>query len=64
MTNYCRDCAFFLNPEPSGIYADVIVTYDCPHAPHKWTGRDGYTTAGSEACSEFELAQFSQMQLF
>ena len=64
--HHCRDCAYFINPQPSLIYANVTVTYDCPHSPHHMGGDwdKGYAVSCQKACDSFRQAQFSQMELF
>lgn len=52
--HYCRECKFFLYPEPSKIYRDTMTRY-CPHSCHRWeTG--GYALGGMQACASFERA--------
>ena len=50
----CRECKFFLYPEPSVLYRDTMTRY-CPHSCHRWeTG--GYALGGMQACAKFEQA--------
>ena len=52
--HFCRECKFFLYPEPSKIYRDTMTRY-CPHSCHRWeTG--GYALGCMQACASFEPA--------
>ena len=53
--HYCRECKFFLYPEPSLIYKHETMTRYCPHSCHRWK-EGGYAVGGMQACASFEQA--------
>ena len=52
--HYCRECKFFLYPEPSMLFNDTMTRY-CPHSCHRWS-TGGYAVGGMQACASFEKA--------
>jgi len=55
-TPICKECEFFLYPEPSNFYPDVIITRYCPHSAHR-VATGGWATGGMKACSHFKKAE-------
>jgi hypothetical protein len=51
----CRECRFFLYPEPSLIYKHETMTRYCPHSCHRWK-EGGYAVGSMQACASFEQA--------
>lgn len=53
----CRDCKYFINPQPSILYKHESVSYDCPYQCHLISNGKTYTVGGEKVCSHFEQVE-------